>query len=167
MTNALVLDRQQFAQYDNHPIDAGRTAMALGHLILQRESGDSLPTATLPQSPLSLRLPDSDWTDTAPPRLPAHVVQWVARESCSLIRDDRRVMIVGPCDPLPILTLLFDQLSISERPEVSFACGLKFSKRREFRLQFTYQEMSVKLQKELQRSEIEAIDLVRVLAETR
>jgi len=166
-TNALLMTREQLGQYDNHAVDAGRTALALGHLILPGNNAEALPTVTMPKTPLSFRLPESDWTDTATPRLPGHVVQWVARESCSLLRDDQRVIIVGPCDPLPIVTLVFDQLSPAERLGVSFASGLTLSKRREFRLQFTYQEMTVKLQKDMERSGVAVIDLVRVLAETR
>jgi hypothetical protein len=167
MTTALLIAKEQFEQYENHAVDVARTAMALGHLILRPDSSESLPTVTMPKTPLALRLPVSDWSDNGVPRLPAHAVQWVARESCSLLRDNRRVMIVGPCDPLPILTLLLDQLSAEERPRISFACGLKPSNRREFCLQFTHQEMTPKLQRELARQGIEAIDLVRVLAETR
>ena len=76
-------------------------------------------------------------------------------------------MVVGECDPLPILTLLLDQLTSSERAETSFACGIKPSSRRDFRVQFTHDVMSPKLQKELDRSGIVPIDVARVLMETR
>ena len=166
VTRALVMTHRQLLQYEHHAVDVCRTAMALGHLILHRDCGDSLPTVTLPRSPFPLMQPLSDFADWGAPRLPSHVVNWVARESCSLLRDNRKVMVVGCCDPLPILTLLLDQLSPSERTDTSFACGLKPSNRREFRMQFTYQCMTPKLQKELDRSDIAAIDLERVLAET-
>lgn len=167
VTSALVMTRTQLSQYDFHAVNVSRTAMALGHLILPLDRGESLPTATLPRAPFTLPQPASDFADRGEPRLPSHVVNWVARESCSLLRDRRKVMIVGLCDPLPILTLLLDQLSPSERAETSFASGLKPSNRREFRVQFTCQEMTPKLQKEMDRSGIAAIDLKRVLAETR
>jgi hypothetical protein len=162
-TTALVLTRRQLAGYAFHPIDLARTAITFGHLILQIDTDQNRPQLKLPQNPLSLPLPKSDFTDSTVPRLPEHAVNWTARESCSLLRDGRRVMVVGVCDPLPILTLLFDQLKPAERSEISFACGLKHSSQREFRLQFTREPMNPRLKNELERSGIAAIDLQRVL----
>ena len=167
VTNALVLSSKQMAAFEFHAIDLARTAIALGKLVLQLDNDESLPAVTLTGQPIALHPPESDFTDSTPPLLPRHAVNWIARESVSLLRDERRIMIVGRCDPLPILTLLLDQLKPPERAEASFACGLKPSNRREFRLQFTQERMSPKLQKELDRSGIIAIDIAKVLEETR
>jgi hypothetical protein len=125
-----------------------------------------LPTVTLTSRPLSLPLPRSDFTDSTPARLTDHAVNWIAEETVSLIRDNRKLMIVGHCDPLPILTLLFDHLTPQERIEASFACGLKSSNRRDFRIQFTQDAMSPKLKRDLARSGIEPIDIAKIPVET-
>ena len=167
VTSALVLSRKQFAAYEFHAIDLARTALSLGSLILHLDTDEQLPPVTLTTRAVALRQPESDFTDSTPPLLPNHAVTWIARESVSLLRDGRRVMIAGHCDPLPILTQLLDQLKPGERAHTSFACGLKPSSRREFRLQLTQERMSPKLQKELERSGIVPIDIARVLEETR
>lgn len=166
VTSALVLTRKQMSAYDHHAVDLARTALTLGHLILPMGTDEVMPSVTLTRRPLSLPQPVSDWTDSTPPLLPSHAVNWISRETVSLLRDHRKVMIVGCCDPLPVLTLILDQLSSSERSQISFACGLKPSSRRDFRVQFTQDRMSPKLQKDLDRSGIAPIDIARVLVET-
>ena len=166
VTSALVMTRKQLAAYEFHAVDIARTAITLGNLILRIERDENLSAVTLTNRPFSLPQPQSDFTDSTPARLPGHAVNWIARETVSLIRDNRKVMIVGKCDPLPILTLLLDQLTPKERCETSFACGLKPSSRRDFRIQFTQDLMSPKMQKELDRSGIVPIDIARVLVET-
>ena len=165
-TSALVLSRKQMASLGYDAIGLSRTALTFGHLILQLDPDETLPEVTLPSQLLNLPTPRTDFIDSGEPALPNHAVSWIARESCSLLRDERKVMIVGRCDPLPILSLLFEQLKAAERREVSFACGLRASSRRDFRVQFTSQPMSAKLQRELDRSGIIAIDIDRVLVET-
>lgn len=167
VTNALVMNRKQLAAYDFHAVDIARTAITLGNLILRLDRDETLPAVTLTGRPLSLPLPESDFTDSTPPVLPSHAVNWIARETVSLLRDHRKVMIVGKCDPLPVLTLILDQLTPKERVEASFACGIKPSSRRDFRVQITDDVMSPKLQKELDRAGIVPIDIARVLVETR
>ncbi|PAY16062.1 hypothetical protein CKO51_28575 [Rhodopirellula sp. SM50] len=167
VTIALVMSRKQLVAYEFHAVDTARTALALGNLILQLDRDETLPTVTLTGRPLSLQPPMSDFTDSTPALLPGHAVNWIARETVSLLRDNRKVMIVGKCDPLPILTLMLDQLTPKERSETSFACGLKPSSRRDFRVQFTQDPMTPKLQKELDRSGIAPIDVARVLVETK
>lgn len=166
MTSALVLSRKQMAHVGYDAIGLSRTALTFGHLILHAGADEVLPDVMLPAQLLELPTPLSDFIDSSEPVLPSHAVRWVARESCSLLRDGRKVMVVGHCDPLPILSLLFDQLKPAERREVSFACGLKSSSRRDFRVQFTSQTMSTKLQRELDRAGVVAIDVARVLIET-
>ncbi|MEO1529983.1 MAG: hypothetical protein AAFX06_31595 [Planctomycetota bacterium] len=166
MTSALVLSRKQMANLAFDAIGVSRTALTFGHLILQSGFDEALPEITLPSQLLNLPTPQTDFVDAGDPVLPSHAVQWIARESCSLLRDGRKVMIVGACNPLPILSLLFEQLKSAERREVSFSCGLKSSSRRDFRVQFTSQTMSLKLQRELDRGGIVAIDVARVLIET-
>lgn len=167
VTNALIITRKQLATYEFHGVDLARTAITLGNLILQLDRDGTLPTVTLTHRPISMQQPVSDFADSTPAVLPGHAVNWIARETVSLLRDNRKVMVVGRCDPLPILTLLLDQLTPKERAETSFACGLKPSSRRDFRVQFTQDVMSPKMQKELDRSGIAAIDIARVLVETR
>lgn len=167
VTSALVMTRNQLAAYDFHAIDVARTAITLGNLILTTQRDDGLPMITLTRRPLSLPQPISDFTDSTPALLPGHAVNWIARETVSLIRDNRKVMVVGKCDPLPILTQLLDQFSAKERSNISFACGLKPSNRRDFKVQFTQDVMSPRMQKELERSGIVAIDIARVLLETK
>ena len=167
VTSALIVARKQLAAYEFHGVDLARTALALGNLILPLGEDQNLPQVVLTHRPISFPQPVSDFVDSTPAQLPGHAVNWIARETVSLLRDHRKVMIVGKCDPLPILTQMLDQLSVSERGETSFACGLKPSSRRDFRVQFTQELMSPKLQKELERSGIAPIDIARVLVETR
>lgn len=166
VTSALVMTRKQFAQYSSHAIDVARTAITLGYLILPAGQEDVLSPARMTGKPISLPMPKSDFSDGSESQLPSHVTRWVARESCSLLRDGRKIMIVGPCDPLPILTTLLDELKPNERSAISFACGIKSSNRRDFRLQFTFERMTPKLRKELERTGVIAIDLAQVLLET-
>ncbi len=166
VTSALVMTRKQLAMYEFHGVDVARTALTLGNLILRLDRDETLPPATLTMRPLTLPLSESDFTDSTPAILPGHLVNWIARETVSLLRDSRKVMVVGRCDPLPILTLMLDQLTPRERSETSFACGLKPSSRRDFRVQFTQETMSAKLQKDLERSGILPIDIARVLVDT-
>ncbi|MCA9138379.1 MAG: hypothetical protein KDB00_16525 [Planctomycetales bacterium] len=166
VTAALVMNRKQLGAYEFHGVDIARTAIALGNLILKLDQDETLPPVTLTVRPLSMSQPKSDFTDSTKPLLPGHAVNWIARETVSLLRDNRKVMIVGKSDPLPILTLLLDQLTPRERAETSFACGLKPSSRRDFRVQFTQDIMSPKMQKELDRSGIAPIDIARVLVAT-
>lgn len=166
VTSALVMTRKQFAEYEYHAVDVARTALAFGYLTLPLRHEDVLDPATMTGKPIALPMPQSDFMDQTEALLPSHVTRWVARETCSLLRDGRKVMIVGPCDPLPVLTTLLDELKPSERAAVSFACGIKSSNRRDFRLQFTFETMSAKLRKELDRSGILAIDLAQVLMES-
>ena len=165
VTNALIMSRKQLAAYEFHGVDVARTALVLGNLILKLDQEESLPMVTLTARPLSLLLPQSDFTDSTPSILPSHAVNWIARETVSLLRDNCKIMIVGKCDALPILTLILDQLTPKERSETSFACGIKPSSRRDFRIQITQDTMTPKLQKELERSGIMPIDIARVLVD--
>ncbi|OYP28328.1 hypothetical protein [Rhodopirellula sp. MGV] len=167
VTNALVATRRQLMQYGFHAIDFARTALALGHLILPADENHQLPQSEMTDKPISMPLPESDFADSTPATLPSHAVNWIARETVSLLRDRHKVMIVGQCDALPILTLVFDQLNPSERSTTSFACGLKQSGQRDFRVQFLHEEMTPKLKMELERSGIVPIDIARVLSETK
>ncbi|MEM6469131.1 MAG: hypothetical protein AAF802_06140 [Planctomycetota bacterium] len=166
VTSALVMTRKQFAEYQFHAVDVARTAIALGYLTLPLNQEDVLDAARMTGKPISLPMPQSDFMDQTEALLPSHVTRWVARETCSLLRDGRKLMIVGPCDPLPVLTTLLDELKPAERSGISFACGIKFSNRRDFRLQFTFESMTAKLRKELDRAGITAIDLAQVLMES-
>mgnify|MGYP001814707202 CR=1 FL=1 len=166
VTSALVMTRSQLSAYEFHAIDIARTAITLGQLILQIEQDETLPTVELTTRPLSLPLPQSDFSDSTPPQLTTDAVDWIAEETVRRFRESRKVMIVGKCDPLPILALIFDQLTPNERHDASFACGLKPSNRRDFRIQFTRESMSHKLQKELDRAGIDAIDISKELVET-
>ena len=166
VTNALVLTRKQLQQFAFDALAVARTAITLGQLILQVAPEEELPQVALPSQAINMPAPQSDFADSSLPILPSHAVSWVAREARSLLGDNRKVMIVGDCDPLPILAELMEESSSNERSQISFACGLKPSNRRDFRLQFTYQPMSHKLQRELERSGTASIDLARVLIET-
>ncbi len=167
VTSALVMTRRELVSYDFHAVDVARTALAFGHLILPIDKDETLPCVTLTRRALPLALPKSDFSNSTPEKLPSHAIQWIARETASLLRDDRKVMIVGDCDPLPVITLIFDQLNNTERAETSFAFGIKPSSRRDFRVQFTQQRMSPRLQREMDRAGIAAIDVSRVLVESR
>ncbi|MCC9600159.1 hypothetical protein LOC67_06275 [Stieleria sp. JC731] len=167
VTSALVATRRQLLQYSYHAIDFARTALALGHLILPADENHQLPQSEMTEKPISMPLPESDFADSTPATLPNHAVNWIARETVSLLRDRHKVMLVGRCDALPILTLVFDQLNPSERSATSFACGLKQSGQRDFRVQFTQEDMTAKLKMELERSGIVPIDVARVLSETK
>ncbi|KAA5544596.1 hypothetical protein FYK55_09795 [Roseiconus nitratireducens] len=166
VTSALIFSREQMESYQYDAIAIARTALTLGSLILPIGKEESLPEVTLPGKLLPLPAPRSDFIDSTPAMLPAHAVNWVAREASSMLRDDQKVMICGRCDPLPILTLLIDQLKPEERAEVSFACGLRSSSRRDFQVQFTHQALQPRSEKELSRSGICPIDLRRVLVAT-
>ncbi|MCD0458111.1 GAP1-N2 domain-containing protein [Roseiconus lacunae] len=167
VTSALVATGRQLVQYGYHAIDFARTALALGHLILPADDQHQLPQSEMTDKPISLPLPESDFCDSTPAVLPNHAVNWIARETVSLLRDRHKVMIVGDCDALPILTLVFDQLNPSERSTTSFACGLKQSGQRDFRVQFTHETMTPKLKAELDRAGFVSIDIASVLVETR
>jgi len=166
VTSALVLTGKQMAQCGWDPVATARTALALGHLILPLGRDEVLDRVTLPRRPFDLPPPESDVTDSTVARLPPHAVNWVAREICSLVGDTRRVLIIGHCDPLPILTLLFEQLEPPMRMAASFGFGLNLSSRREFQVQFVEQPLCPKQQKEFSRSDTELLDLSRLLSET-
>ncbi|MCO8124655.1 hypothetical protein NHH03_23150 [Stieleria sp. TO1_6] len=166
VTSALVISRKHLMGFEFHAIELMRTALALGYLILPIDHDESLPQAALPRRPLQLPPPKSDFIDSTPAKLPDHAVQWIAREICSLVRDGRKVMVAGHSDPLPILTQMMDQMTPTERSEASFACGLKMSSRRDFRIQFTQEKLSTRLHKELERSSIVPIDVARVLVDS-
>ena len=163
VTRAIVFSDRQLENYENDPIALARTSLALGHLILPAVQSASLPVVSLPDHSLPLEQPESDFANQADPQLPHHAVKWVARETASLLKHGNRVMICGDCDPLPILFLLFELLDIEARPEVSFACGLGRSTRREYRVQFTNEPYDSSLQRQLKTQSISAIDLARVL----
>lgn len=166
VTNAMVMTRKQLLCYEFDAISVVRTALVFGNLILRGDYEENLPCVTLPARSLPFDVPASDFSGIKPPLLPDHAVTWTARECCSLLRDNRKVMIVGPSDPLSILSLIFKQLKPNERSEISFACGLRPSSRRDYRLQFTEQQMCPRLQRDLDRSGIVAIDIARVLVES-
>lgn len=163
VTRALVVSRRQLAEFENDPIALARTALALGHLIFPASIPKVLGEIVIPNRSLPFDLPESDFADRTEPLLPPHAVRWVARESASLLKSQAQVMICGPCDPLPILFLLFDLLDADQRSGISFACGLKRTARREYRIQFTDEKLDAALQRQLTLQSITPIDLNRVL----
>lgn len=162
VTRALILTKDQLAQFQNNPVSVAQTAMALGHLLLPVTFPPTLPDLMLPDCCLPMDQPVSDFGDQCEPRLPPHAVNWVARETMSLLTHHPKIMICGVCDPLPILYLLFDALDPDHRMDTSFACGIGRSSRREYRVQFIEESLDASLGRQLAKQSITPIDLTRV-----
>ena len=163
VTRALIVTSSQLSLYSNDPISFARTAMALGHLILPDAMPQNLPVIEIPDRPLPMEQPQSDFADLSEPALPAHAVKWVAREAFSMLNDGSQVMICGVCDPLPILYLMYELISAGNRPLISFASGIQRSSRRSYRVQFTDEPLDPSLSRQLSKQAIAPIDLERVL----
>lgn len=133
VTMMLAMRMEQFALYGFNPLAVAKTALALGHLRLQIDAAERLPTITLPSRSIAAcgagiddRAGIGDGR-TAPPLL-AQVLD--------LLRDDQRVAVAGIRDPIAAFDELVDLIPAAERIGVSFTTGLKPSIRRTFRLHF-------------------------------
>ena len=163
MTRALVLNRQQMRQYEGQVVNLARIAMSLGGLILGDSANEVLEPFEIPENGFHLSELASDFTDSTEPVLEYGVQRAIVQHIQLLIQRGARVMVIGRCDPLPILSNVFSGLETQRRIATSFACGLKPTNRRVFQLQFTQETLSQRQHKELQRSNLEIIQIEDVL----
>ena len=124
VTIALLLDRDQFAAYQNHPVEVARTAMSLGQLILPSATRGSLPGVSLPRIPFPSSPLDRDSLD--------HSI-------CELVRsieDGQCAYLLCNRDPIDVLDIVYERLDPLTRLNTSFVTGLKPSVHRDVQLQF-------------------------------
>ncbi len=124
VTIALLLDREQFAAYQNRPVDVARTAMSLGQLILPSATRGSLPVVSLPRIPF----PSSPINRNS-----------LENSICDLVRsveDGQRAYLLCDRDPIDVLDNVYQRLDPLTRLNTSFVTGLKPSVHRDVQLQF-------------------------------
>jgi hypothetical protein len=127
VTLIFALRRDQLAGYDDNPLVLAHTAYTLGHLRLMAEIVERLPAAEIPdRAPLSAAL--------LQPSIPAQTA--VVEELLALVRQQRRVALIGMPEPLAFLAQLLCRMPQPDRLELSFTTGLKPSVDRPFQLHF-------------------------------
>jgi hypothetical protein len=124
VTVALLLDHEQFAAYENHPVDVARTAMALGHLILPKASRGALPVVSLPSIPFFANALNRESA--------ASSISDLVRS----VADGQRAYLLCNRDPIDVLDEVFQRLDPITRRNTSFVTGLKPSVHRDVQLQF-------------------------------
>lgn len=131
VTLILVLANEQFLSYGCNPIAVARTAMTMGSLKLPLDMArEQLPQATLPSRPIvepSLmgnRESDDDGFSQ------------LLKEVTDLLRDGRRVAVVGLSDPMEAVVRLLPRLSHEARRSFSFTTGLAPAASRPFQAHF-------------------------------
>ncbi len=148
-TNLLLVRREQLSGYRDDPLALGRTALALGYLRLRTSSPGELAPIELPGS--------SVLCDPAGGHLSADTP---LSELTGRILDelrDRRVVVIGARNPVPIVSSVLCRLPDRDRASFSFTTGLKPSLHRRFDLQFLPTAES-RSQRQLEASGIVCID---------
>ena len=127
VTLIFALRRDQLAGYDDNPLVLAHTAYTLGHLRLMAEIVERLPVAEIPdRAPLSMA--------SLQPSIPTQAA--VVEEVVGMVRQQRRVALIGVSEPLAVLGQLICRMPKTERLELSFTTGLKPSVDRPFQLHF-------------------------------
>lgn len=137
VTMMLAMRVEQFAGYHFNPLAVAKTALALGHLRLQPDAAERLPTVTLPDRSLALsNRTCREGTDGLAGTRCAAQTPPLLTKVLELLRDEQRVAVAGIRDPIAAFGELVDLIPAAERLGVSFTTALKPSIRRAFRLQF-------------------------------
>ena len=139
VTSIILFHREQLAGYSDNPVALAQTVLALGHLRLQSVVDERLPALDLPdRSMLGLASPSAEDQDEE---------NLISRVLTNL-ENDGRVAVFGLPNPMPTLERLFQHTPRDQRPQLSFATGLKPSVHRNFRLHFfftTDEDLSIQL----------------------
>lgn len=131
VTMILVLQDQQLASYDFNPIAVSETAMAMGCLKLPLDTArEQLPQATLPSRPIVERKVGTDR------EADSHGYGQLLDEIENLIKDARRIAVIGLPNPFDAVNRLVSRLSVETRRDFSFTTGLPPSVRRPFQAHF-------------------------------
>lgn len=135
VTAFLVVPVDDFARYDNDPVALARTALALGYLRLPDASNEYRSAVRIPDRPVPI--PDPfDRTPGVDPSGCGDEPGSRSGETLDLVRQHRRVVVLGEPDPLAAVHRLMGRLAPEARLGLTFATGLTWSMQREFRLQF-------------------------------
>lgn len=127
VTLILVLRRDHLAGYDDNPLLLARTAYALGYLRLTAEIAGQLRAVELPSRTLLAAA-------AARPPLPAEAA--AAEKTLGLLRQQRRVAVIGAPEPRTVVGEILGRMPRAQRLELSFTTGLKPSVDRPFQLHF-------------------------------
>lgn len=131
VTLILLLREEQFKAYSYNPVAVARTAMAMGYLKLPLDmTSELIPEAELPRRPLIDPLEPEDCNDEADPYFQ------LLEDLTRLLRNARRVAVVGIEDPLDVLDRLIPRLPVEARKNFSFTTGLSPAVRRPFQAHF-------------------------------
>lgn len=125
VTLILVLTNDQFANYGCNAVSVARTAMLYGWLRLPLDVGrQALETIQLPHKPLVEPVVVPDHEDA------------LLQSVMSMVRESRRVAIIGDHDPLGTIETLIAWLPVESRRAFSFTTGLAPAVRRPFQTHF-------------------------------
>lgn len=126
VTRSLVLRREQFRGYENHPLALAKLALCLGHLRLETDLSRQLPLVDLPSHP-TLEL------GVAPPQVGTR--QGVESVRRTLVTGGRATLVYAD-NPELIVHYMLGSLSVHQRLDLSFSTNLKPARPRPFRFQF-------------------------------
>jgi hypothetical protein len=134
VTRMLIFRHQDLLAYAGNAIDIASMAMALGMLQAIGPFAKTLPRLTLPHSidisTESAALQNASIVDRDQQALKGLLAELTA------IRQGNQVAVVGPCDSERVCKRFLDELSLSERIQISFATGLYPSRARPFQVHF-------------------------------
>jgi len=129
VTMILVFRNEQLEPFAFNPIAVAQTALAMGYLKLPLEmEREQLPCAMLPSCSLIERRGVTQEYRTI------EDCEQLLSEAASLLKDGRRIAIVGPIDSIAAVDRLILRLPIDSRRGLSFTTGLAPSIRRPFQL---------------------------------
>ncbi len=151
VTLILVLRRAALASYGYNPIAVAKTALAMGYLRLPLEMTRApLPPAVLPSRPIVdwFPTPLTESEDDASARQIAKTVE--------LLREGRRVAMIGTDDPMEVMECLMPKLTVETRQQFSFSTGLAPAVRRPFQLHFL-PSVDVTMQRTLDAQNIDCV----------
>jgi hypothetical protein len=130
VTLILLLRDDQFVSYSCNPMAVARTAMMMGHLRLPLNMAcPQLPQATLPNRPI-VEPPLSANSDSGDGG------SRLLDEVTGLIKDARRVAVIGLSNPIDAVERLIPRLPVEARRSFSFTTGLSPTVRRPFQAHF-------------------------------
>jgi hypothetical protein len=125
VTVILAVRREQLAGYGFNPLAFARAAMSLGYLRLPGE---------LPQRLPALDFPNATIIGSKPPRTTPVLSRYMLDRSLELLRERRRVALLGVGDRFAVLEQVIQQLPKAQRSALTFTTGLKPSLHRPFAL---------------------------------
>jgi hypothetical protein len=125
VTMLLVLRNEQLAGYDFNALALARTTLALGHLWLNADPPERLP---------SLDIPDHSQIGQHPPSPSTPGEQAAVQAAACRLQQQRHVALVGLPEPAAAVEQVLLGFPGRRRLEISFTTGLKPSAQRTFRL---------------------------------